>query len=155
MEGYKNQWTEKDFPVMGWHDSRVYYIQYDDEAFELILDIDYIFKWIPNGESYNFIVAPAILKFTNVWDVTSDFIPSRVLSINEISRQNPNVPLNKEYIGKDTEWDWNIDFFNGRINFKSVGFTQIIREKPSLYHSPTLSLEKRKGLMDYFNSITL
>jgi hypothetical protein len=33
-------WTESDFEMMGWHDSRVYAISFSPEQSEIILDID-------------------------------------------------------------------------------------------------------------------
>jgi hypothetical protein len=45
----KSLWTEKDFDTMGWHDSFVYGISFG-ENFQLLFDIDYIFKWVLTGE---------------------------------------------------------------------------------------------------------
>ena len=39
-------WTEDDFDIMSWHDSKVYGIGFDEENFKLLLDIDYIIDWV-------------------------------------------------------------------------------------------------------------
>ena len=70
-------WTEADFEVMGWHDNRIYALAFSADTFELILDIDYIFKWInpePGETFFQFWTAPATLVFQNVYDVEFDIL---------------------------------------------------------------------------------
>lgn len=42
----KARWSDADFAIMGWHDATLYAGKYDSEARELLLDTDYIAKWI-------------------------------------------------------------------------------------------------------------
>ena len=42
----KAVWTDDDFSLMGWHDATVYAAATLPESFELVLDIDYILKWV-------------------------------------------------------------------------------------------------------------
>ncbi len=48
----KSIWTDLDFENMGWHDSRIHSVAFG-ENFELIFDIDYIFKWLSVGKKLN------------------------------------------------------------------------------------------------------
>lgn len=153
MNNYKTIWTESDFDVMGWHDSKIYSIQWNEENFELIFDIDYIFEWINDGDSFRFVVCPVTLTFENVWDLKIEVEPRGEIQINEISRMNPNRPKNAEFINKEMEWQWNIDLFYGDITFKSVGYTHINRKEPVEQKSQSLSLSERKDLQNYLESM--
>ena len=48
----KAVWTDGDFDRMGWHDARVHAIAFheDEDNAELLLDLDYIVRWIAGGE---------------------------------------------------------------------------------------------------------
>jgi len=48
---YKTHWTEQDFDLMGWHDSKIYSINFDMDNHRIIFDIDYIFDWIKNPDT--------------------------------------------------------------------------------------------------------
>ena len=41
----KTIWTDTDFEQMNWHDCPIHAFSFNDN-FELLLDIDYIFKWV-------------------------------------------------------------------------------------------------------------
>lgn len=66
----KSIWTEADFENMGWHDATIYGLTFEKTdsnwTGDLLLDIDYIFKWVPNclpENSFNFWVSPCTLIF--------------------------------------------------------------------------------------------
>ena len=142
-------WTEEDFEKMGWHDCKVYAMAFpDDEKFELAFDIDYIVKWVNLKEDNTYIkfwVAPATLVFKNVYEIninlyTVDF------QIQDINRENPIKPKNKDHIKDILEYDWRIETTNGEITFKSVGYTQFIRQKPKLLDKQLLDFNERGGI---------
>jgi hypothetical protein len=135
----KGLWTEEDFDTMGWHDSIVYAISFGGN-FELLFDIDYIFKWVLTGKTYHFWVSPCTLVFENVYDLKFDLeFFGTELEIDDITRENPQRPKNADYIGKDTEMDWVIETQQGVISFKSVGYKQYVRQMPR--YLPTQSIE--------------
>ena len=49
----KSVWTDHDFEDMGWHDCKLFAISFGDN-FQLLLDIDYIFKWVQTEKTFNF-----------------------------------------------------------------------------------------------------
>ena len=53
------------------HDNKIHSISFVDENFEtsLILDIDHILEWVPLGDTYQFRIGPAKLKYINVSDL--------------------------------------------------------------------------------------
>lgn len=138
----KSIWTEMDFEEMGWHDSYIHAIALPSESLELVLDIDYLFKWVLDDEtnSYNFWVSPCTLYFFNVLNlkIDVDFQDSVGLDISEIKRINPRPSKN----GKTTLWDFEIETNKGVIKFESSGFKQIVRKQPA--YSPSQVLERIK-----------
>ena len=73
MESYKLEkpiWDDSDFEVMGWHDASVWSMLANPEEYEFLLDLDYIFKWVPPGEgapNFKFWVAPVTMVFENAY----------------------------------------------------------------------------------------
>ena len=125
---------------MGWHDSLVYGISFG-ENFQLLFDIDYIFKWVLTGKTYHFWVSPCTLVFENVYDLKFDLEFSGIeLEIDDVTRDNPQRPKNADYIGRDTEMDWVIDTQQGTISFKSIGYKQYVRQLPR--YLPTQAIER-------------
>ena len=82
---------EKEFDEMSWHDNAIYSIYPPGHNNALSFDIDYILEWkiSPEGNSYSFVVAPAILCFENITDLTIQlkFDNLTELFINDISRK--------------------------------------------------------------------
>ena len=153
IQDYKLQkpvWTEADFEQMGWHDVHVRAIAFHPESFELWLDIDYIFSWVdPQGSDkhYSFWLAPATLVFENVYDLKFD-IESHDgdLELQGIERGEASTPRNAATIAKQTEWRWLLDFNEGQIVFRSVGFSQFTRRSPVLVPVQQFTLEERGGI---------
>ena len=140
-------WTESDFEIMGWHDSRVYAIAFSPEKFEIVFDIDYIFQWVhlkQDEKFFSFWVSSATLIFDNVYDIKFDISSySGGLEIDCIKREYIGSPINAQSIGKDKEWNWTIECQEGEIKFRSAGYKQYIRTKPKLGEQ-TLELETRE-----------
>lgn len=145
-------WTQEDFDEMGWHDSLVYGVSFNPE-FKLLFDIDYIFKWVLEGESYKFWISPCTLIFENCYDIRFDLGLSIPLEIQDLNRQNPKRPKNADQIGKETEFDWIMQTQQGEINFTSIGFKQYVKKEPVLLDVQTLGLEERGGVSFEMNLI--
>ncbi|MDV4012483.1 hypothetical protein BAY06_08330 [Elizabethkingia anophelis] len=47
----KDIWTDMDFEQMGWHDNYIHAIVFPNENQKLVLDMDYIFKWVLDEKS--------------------------------------------------------------------------------------------------------
>ncbi|RZJ99749.1 MAG: hypothetical protein EOO46_22040 [Flavobacterium sp.] len=142
----KSLWTEEDFDTMGWHDSLVYAISFG-ENFQLLFDIDYIFKWVLTGKTYHFWVSPCTLVFENVYDLKFDLEFSGVeLEIDDITRENPQRPKNADYINRDIEMDWFIETQQGVISFKSVGYKHYVRQQPRYLPTQAIELKDRGGI---------
>src|SRR5688572_22325516 len=123
----KSIWTDADFENMDWHDNPIHAIAFTDN-FELLLDIDYIFDWVSKRKEYIFWISPCTLVFENVYDLTFEIGPiTPGLTIDFVTKENPQKPTNSDFINRDTEFDWIIATQEGTMKFKSVGFTQYVR----------------------------
>jgi len=144
-------WTTDDFEQMGWHDVRVHALAEESENWELLLDIDYLFKWnepAPGETYYSFWIAPCTLVFHNVADLHIDIEPisSSVMQISNVSREGPRPPR----LGFENQnvqvWNWTMEFFNGATEFESTGYTQFVRQAPVFNNrSQDLTLSERGG----------
>ncbi len=68
--------NQADFELLGWHDSCIYSVAFNETTNNLIFNIDYIIKWIYPEEhkrdnTFDFWVSPAILIFRDVfsWEI--------------------------------------------------------------------------------------
>ncbi|TWT29144.1 hypothetical protein KOR42_55650 [Thalassoglobus neptunius] len=59
----KSVYSVADFETLGFHNCHVHGIRWDSSAYALILDLDYILQWIEKGGSFEFVVAPAEIRF--------------------------------------------------------------------------------------------
>jgi hypothetical protein len=140
-------WSHDDYDLMGWHDATVHAIALVPEQWELILDIDYIVRWvdpIPPNEYFHFWIAPATLVFQGVQDIKIEFnIPNIMdITLQGIERSNPRPTPN----GTSTEWDWFIDSNEGRITFRADGYSQHFRAAPIRLKEQGLDFKQRCGL---------
>lgn len=123
--------TDNDFDQLSWHDSTVYSINFPDLNDNMKFDLDYIIEWIKEeNRSYKFILAPAILCFENVFNLSIKltFEDYTELSINEIKRSNKRLlPNGKVYV-----WDFFMLLDRGNIEFSSSGFRQHFTDIPQL-----------------------
>ncbi|MGH9908736.1 MAG: hypothetical protein ACRD8U_24520 [Pyrinomonadaceae bacterium] len=145
-------WTEADFEQMGWHDVRIHAVAFLPEAYELALDIDYIFEWInpaPDKTYFKFWIAPATLVFENVNDLRIDLEPHLGVELQGIERTEPQKPKNVDYIDREIEWHWKLDTPSGEISLRSVGYKQYIRQDPVLTRGQVLDSEARGGFSFY------
>ncbi|MGZ3305841.1 MAG: hypothetical protein ACXU8U_08265 [Asticcacaulis sp.] len=144
----KSVWTTVDFDLMGWHDCRVHGLALDVKNNRLLVDIDYIFKWIdpPPGEIYySFWVSPCTLVFENVYDLKIDVADASV-DILAITREDVGRPRNADFIGKEEEWTWILDCVSGNIQLRSVGYKQYVRALPRHITEQHFDLNMRGGV---------
>lgn len=115
-------WTEADFEQMGWHDARIYAVQFGKD---ISFDIDYIFEWIQvdKDDFFSFIVAPATLVFPepSVVSINIDFRLSQEIEIEDISCR----------VSAAGETEWHIESHQGNIIITAPSFRQIVRRAPT------------------------
>ena len=145
-------WTQDDYEQMGWHDCSIYGLSFlpidENGTTHLVLDIDYIFKWInpiKPGQPFSFWVAPCTLVFKDAFSLmmnidrrggTTDMLEVADLYLVDKTEQETN-----EWI-----YEWKIDLQEGYITFKSSGFDQIVRHKPIFTDDQVLRLDERNGI---------
>jgi hypothetical protein len=132
----KNMWTDFEFDDLGWHDCRLYSIQFPDENFKLSFDIDYIFQWEAVNDEFKFWVSPCDLIFSDVSElkVELNYKNSMLLFISEVRRSSSRLSPN----GKMIIWDYLIECDHGKITFSATGFQQNVRYQPVLSESQDL-----------------
>ena len=144
-------WTNEDFDAMSWHDAYVYGFRlesFDDEkgSADLVLDIDYILKWVKTDDSYLFSVCQAVLRFHEVFGLrflldyatpTAGTCPFR---LNDIERERLEFPNGY------TSYRWRLPFAwpHGEIEFEAPRFTQSLVGTPQLQDSQCLPPDKRR-----------
>jgi hypothetical protein len=143
-------WTDSDFEQMGWHDvclhgmSTVQEPPHEfPERLELLLDIDYKFEWVHQGEDkpFKFWMAPATLVFRDVFELSIQIRASQPdIEIDEIAREGRTTAAGHK------SWEWTIDLHQGKIGFWSTGFHQYIRKVPVLSESSYFTKDERGGV---------
>jgi hypothetical protein len=125
---------------MSWHDCPIHALSFS-KNYQLLLDIDYIFKWVLTSDKkhYRFWIAPCTLIFENVYKIEFES-DHTTLIIDNISRENPQVPKNAAHIESDMEYDWIIETTVGEIDFTSVGYKQYVRQAPVLLRTQDIDL---------------
>ena len=138
----KSLWTDEDFNAMNWHDNSIHAICFDEDS-KLILDIDYIFKWVLSKDKkhYKFWIAPCTLIFEFVHEIELQSSWTQLI-IDNITRENPKQLNQSEQL----KYDWIIETTVGELSFKSTGFKQYVRQQPKLVSAQQLSLEMRGGI---------
>lgn len=125
-----NKMNNDNFDNLSWHDNKVYSISFPDKEYNIKLDIDFIIEWIKEEDcnSFKFLVAPTILKFKNVSDLSIkiDFADFAEMYIDEIKRKNKRISPN----GKIFLWDYSILLDRGEITFTSTGYCQEFSANP-------------------------
>lgn len=148
----KNVWTHDDFEEMGWYDVKIYGFAVekseDEGTADLLLDIDYIFKWvlpIPPAQSFTFWVAPCTLIFKGCFDLQVDFRTGGgildLLEIADLYLENKTEQEKNKFV-----YQWRIELQQGQITLKSNGLEQTIRQQPQHSGGQVLTLEERGGI---------
>jgi hypothetical protein len=133
---------------MGWHDATLHAVAFNemDWDFELLLDIDYIVRWIePNrrGAPFSFLVAPATLVFEHVrhlhGGIETDTDQPR---IEAVERGDPE----SDELGNPPIPRWTIESNQFTLTFLAEGFRQHFRARPMHSESFGLELTARGGV---------
>jgi len=155
MEKYileKKIWTQDDFDIMGWHDANIYgmIIEKGEEQWQanLIFDIDYIFEWVHPvhpQKYFSFWIAPCTLIFKEVYELRID-IDQQGNSLELFDFHNISLLSKNELENDIIVYEWLLELHIGEIQFKSLGFEQIVRMVPIYTNGQVLSLEERGGI---------
>jgi len=141
----KDEMLEKSFDALNFHDCRIYAIGFEKN--KLLFDIDFIEEWDLEQNEYNFKIYPATLVFENVWDIDINIEMDTDLIIDNIERNNPQIPRNIKYLlPYSKEYDWNIDLMVGEIRFKSIGLRIFQRKKIEISKNQNLTMQDRNGI---------
>jgi len=128
--------SEGDFDNLSWHDNAVYSISMTDYKYQFNLEIDYISEWITHEDSkgYKFMVAPAILSFHNISDISILTVQkeSTETFIDDIIRKNKRFTPNN----KLEMYDYTIIMNTGEIKFTATGFNMRLIDVPKLFDKP-------------------
>jgi hypothetical protein len=139
----KALWTDADFEQMGWHDSHIHAIAFRLESFLLLLDIDYIFRWVepaPKETHYKFWLSPCTLMFKNVYQLRISLEPLEDVSIQDITR---SAPEQIKELGTANRYA--VECNEGEITFRPTGYEQFIHRLPTLVSSQRFTEEERGG----------
>jgi hypothetical protein len=149
METYlpeKLIWSNEDFESMGWHDATIWSLVANPEAFELLVDIDYIFNWVhpAKGETYfKFWVAPVTMVFENASDVCIHIDSQQgCIEVADLTRELIGPSPN----GKFTQYRFAFDCREGQIELQATGFKLYVRRPPTLLNSQAFELGARQGV---------
>jgi hypothetical protein len=127
-------WSDADFDQMGWHDARVYAVQFGKN---ICFDIDYIFEWVKTDADgfFSFVVAPVTLVFLNPTNISFNvnFQIGQQLEIEEIQRR----------IASSGSTEWYIETHQGDITITAESFRQVVRRQPTLQTGQQILLEER------------
>lgn len=155
MEQYileKSVWMQDDFEVMGWHDVNIYgvIIEKGEEPWQgnLIFDIDYIFEWVhpvPPQKYFSFWVAPCTLIFKEVYELRIN-IDQQGNTLELFDFDGITMVSKKKLDNGSTIYEWLLELHIGEIQFKSLGFEQMVRRAPIYTNSQVLSLDERGGI---------
>ena len=139
-------WTQDDFEIMGWHDSKIWGFLSNPDDFEYLIDLDYIFKWEhpKEGETYfKFWVSPVTMAFENAWDIKFDLHSQQgVIEIANFHMENPRKTKN----GKFTEYSFRFECHEGEISLNATGFKMFVRKFPQLQQGQSYEYAERGGV---------
>ena len=139
----KTVWTDADFEVMGWHDCHIHSIGFQPGAWTLLIDLDYIFKWVePQSpdEYFKFWIAPATVVFENAHAVRIDIeSTSGEIEIAGLTRGEPRETPN----GEVKERRYSIGCQEGVLELWATGFKMIVRRAPCLRSAQSLDHDER------------
>lgn len=139
----KSIWTDSDFDVMGWHDARLYCFTVFPESFEMVLDLDYIAKWVHPvrpEEFFSFWVSPVTLVFRDVQNIVALVEMEGLLELEVFEvRRAPSI-------GRSSDWRWTLALTGGEISLDASGYTQYFRREPVLRRDQHLGFDERGGI---------
>jgi len=147
----KNYWTETDFDVMGWHDSKIHGLSFDSNSqsfkSDLLFDIDYIFEWVntnPINKYFTFWIAPCTLVFHDVHNLkmnldSEDYLSTEVeINVLRIISKQSNSKIQLYQAELVTNF--------GEIAFICSGYEQFVRKPPIHTTEQWLEINQRGGI---------
>jgi hypothetical protein len=149
MDPEHARWTDAQFDEMSWHDNHVHSLEIRSGEYgagELLLGLGYILEWLPPEDgSYSFRIAPALLQFREVTDLSIELDYASVsagltpFSISSITREIHRFPS-----GAQTHrWTLGINWPQGSITFLASGFVQTLTGPAVISRHQFLSLAER------------
>jgi len=142
----KTVWTDADFDLMSWHDATLWSMVADPDAFLFLLDLDYIFQWVPpepNETYFKFWVAPVTMVFENAHTIGIDIHSAQGhIEIAGLYREAPALTPN----GAFTEHTYHFECREGDVRIRATGFKMFVRRPPSLLGVQSFSLAERSGV---------
>lgn len=138
----KAVWTHADFEVMCWHDVRLYCFTVLPESFELVMDLDYITKWVhptPPETHFSFWVAPATLVLHDVKNIAA------VIEITLVTELEI-LAVKRTPAAAGLGWRWMFGLDSGEVALDASGFTQYLRQEPVFSQQQSLGLDRRGGI---------
>ena len=143
----KTLWTDADFDVMGWHDATLHALAIQADDYRLLLDLDYIFKWVPPvppEECFSFYVAPVTLVFEGAQALSFNFGCRYIetFQFQGLHRSDPRPTA----VDSLTDWAWRLELNEGENSLRAYGINQWVRRTPALSPTTSLSLEDRGGI---------
>ena len=146
-------WTDADFEQMGWHDNRVHGLSFEDDGEDarLLLDIDYIVRWIepePPAEYFTFMIAPATLVFEGVEYLEGGIVAGDGGTRTALIIEGLDPPTPEPEHGSRTDLRrWDFVGHNFELSFLALGFHQHFRMRPiHVVGEQFLSREQRDGI---------
>ena len=139
----KSIWTDADFDAMGWHDARFYCFTVFAESSELVVDLDYITRWIHPVHPdiyFRFWISPATLVFHDVQNISAVIEMRELFNMEVVELKRTPLP------GRISDWRWQFDLSNGEIALDASGYTQYFRRKPVLREYQHLEFAERGGI---------
>jgi len=128
----KSEWTDADFDDLSWHDNAVHAIRVVEGQYgagRLLLDIDYILEWLPDGSGgVSFRIAPATLEFRDVTRLKIELdyeTPTAGLTPFSLDRIERRIERRDRYDA--VLWDLVVNWPTGAITFEATGFRQCLR----------------------------
>ena len=151
---YRTEWTDQDFDSLSWHDNHIHAIRirnpHEGYDCDLILDIDHIVEWIElPHKQLEFMVAPAILTFSNVTKLSVNFelAYKEDFEIYWIYRQEISDEALLRLGGHNYRWNIKlqpIEWKQNTMSFESHGFTQKLTKAPVRRPLPKLEDDERE-----------
>lgn len=141
-------WTHRQFADMSWHDNYVHAIRIVEGEFgsgELVLDLDYILEWLPDGDGCRFRILPADLRFLEVTHLrialdyatpTAGLVPFSLDRIERLSEER------ERYVAQ--MWKLIVNWPEGEISFEANGFEQLGVAAPVVSCEQYLSAKERR-----------
>jgi hypothetical protein len=139
----KSIWSETDFEIMGWHDARLYGFTVFPETFELVLDLDYITRWVepvPPDQYFSFWVSPVTLVFRDVQNLSATVDMHELCELEILALKRTRFPDDR------AGWRWTLELSSGELSVDASGYTQYFRRAPILQAQQCIDLERRGGV---------